>query len=75
MKPYKFHLWHKLEDKDHEKKLNFAHRLLKQPKSTHEYIIYLDEAYFYLTLPVNNLNNRQWSKSQAYIVPETPLHD
>ena len=25
LKPYKFHLWHKLEDKEYEKRLNFAH--------------------------------------------------
>ena len=25
LKPYKFHLWHKLEVKEYEKKLNFAH--------------------------------------------------
>ena len=31
LKPYKFHLWHKLEDKDYEKRLNFAHWFLKQP--------------------------------------------
>ena len=28
LKPYKFHLWHKLEDKDYEKRLNFAHWFL-----------------------------------------------
>ena len=30
------------------------------PQSTHEHIICSDEAYFYLTLPVNNQNNRQY---------------
>ena len=29
LKPYKFHLWHKLEDKDYEKRLNFAQTWLK----------------------------------------------
>ena len=75
LKPYKFHLWHKLEDKDYEKRLNFAHWFLKQPESTHEYIICSDEAYFYLTLPLNNQNNRQWSKSNPYIGIEKPLND
>ena len=28
LKPYKFHLWHKLEVKDYEKMLNFAHRFI-----------------------------------------------
>ena len=75
LKPYKFHLWHKLEDKDYEKRLNFAHWFLKQPESTHEYKICSDEAYFYLTLPLNNQNNRQWSKSNPYIGIEKPLND
>ena len=48
LKQYKFHSWHKLEEKD------------------------CDEAYFYLTLPVNYQNNR--SKSQPYIWTETLLH-
>jgi len=75
LKPYKFHLWHKLEDKDHGKRLNFAHWILKLPLSAFDYLICSDEAYFYLTLPVNNQNNRQWSKSQPYIGVEAPLHD
>ena len=75
LKPYKFHLWHKLEDKDYEKRLNFAHWFVKQPESTHEYIICSDEAYFYLILPLNNQNNRQWSKSNPYIGIEKPLND
>ena len=75
LKPYKFHLWHKLEVKEYEKKLNFAHWFIKLPKSTHEYIICSDEAYFYLTLFVNNQNNRQWSKSKPYIGTKTHLHD
>ena len=34
-----------------------------------------DEAYFYLTLPINNQNNRIWSESQPCVDVETPLHD
>ena len=29
LKPYKYHLWHKLEDKYYKKRLNFAHWILK----------------------------------------------
>ena len=75
LKPFKFHLWHKLEDKDYEKRLNFADWFLKLLESTHEHIICSDEVYFYLTLTVNNQNNRQCSKSQPYIGKENPLHD
>ena len=74
-KPYKFHQWHKLEQEDYGKRLNFADWFLKLPKSAPEYMICCDEAYFYLTLPVNNQNNRQWSQVQPYIGVETPLHD
>ena len=75
LKPYKFHLWHKLEEKDFEKILFFAHWLIKLPKSTHEYITCSDESYFYLTFLVKNQNNRQWSKSLSYFGTETSLHD
>ena len=37
LKPCKLHLKHNLEDKDYEKRLNFAHWFLKQLKSAHEY--------------------------------------
>ena len=70
-----FHVWHKLEDKDYKKRLNFAHWFIKLSKSIDKYTICSDEAYFYLTLPVKNQNNRQWSKSQPYIGIESPLHD
>ena len=75
LKPYKFHQWHKLEQGDYGKRLNFADWWLKLPKAAPEYMICCDEAYFYLTLPVNNQNNRQWSETQPYIGVETPLHD
>lgn len=75
LKPFKFHLWHKLLDQDYEKRVNFAQWFLKHAKSAHEYIIASDEAYFYLTLPVNKQNNRHWSESQPCIGVEKPLHD
>ena len=58
LKPYKFHLWHNMNDKDYEKRLNFAHCFIKLPKSTHEYIICSDEAYFYSTLPLSIQSNQ-----------------
>ena len=38
-------------------------------------MVFSDEAYFYLTLPVNIQNNRQWSKGQPFLDVERPLHD
>ena len=72
---YKFHQWHKLEDKDYGKRVEFAKWFIKLPPSALSYIIFSDESYFYLTLPINKKNNRTWSKSQPLIVIEQPLHD
>lgn len=75
LKPYKYHQWHKLESGDHEKRLNFASWFLNEPQITNDYLICSDEAYFYLTLPLNNQNNRIWSESQPCVGVEAPLHD
>jgi hypothetical protein len=72
---YKFHTWHKLEEKDYEKRADFALWFLKQPASALDYMIFSDEAYFYLTLPVNKQNNRTWSKDNPLNGVEQPLHD
>ena len=37
--------------------------------------IYSDEAYFYLTLPINKQNNRNWRESSPYQGIEIHLHD
>ena len=75
LKPYKFHQWHKLEDQDYEKRLIFANWALNLTRPPLDYIIFSDEAYFYLTLPINKQNNRQWSKSDPWLGVEKPLHD
>ena len=72
---YKFHQWHKLEDLDYPKRENFALWFLNLPAATLYNMIFSDEAYFYLTLPVNKQNNRQWSESQPYVGVEQPLYD
>ena len=75
LKSYKFHLWHKLEDHDYDKRLVFARWFLKQPVKKRPFFFFSDEAYFYLTLPLNHQNNRVWSDSQPCVGIETPLHD
>jgi AraC-like DNA-binding protein len=72
---YKFHQWHKLEDSDYPKRLNFAQWFLKLPITALFNMIFSDEAYFYLTLPLNKQNNRCWSESQPCVGIEEPLHD
>jgi len=75
LKPYKLHQWHKLEVHDYEKRVDFANRFLSLPKDAKNFFICSDEAYFYLTLPVNKQNNRNWSDSYLYEGIEMPLHD
>ena len=75
LKPYKFHIWHKLEYHDYKKRLNFSYWFLNRPKSTKDFMVCSDEAYFYLTLPVNIQNKRQWSTDQPDLEIERPLQD
>ena len=63
LKPYKFHNWHVIEEHDYAKRLAFAEWFLSLPKATGQYMIFSDEAYFYLTLPNNKQNNRYWDDS------------
>ncbi len=42
-------MWHKLDEKDYQKRVDFAQWFLKQPSDTLSYIICSDEAYFCLT--------------------------
>ena len=75
LKPYKFHQWHKLEETDYGKRLFFAQWFLNLPKASRKFCFFSDEAYFYLTLPPNKQNNRQWGSSQLVVGTEKPLHD
>ena len=59
LKLYKFHRWHKLEDKDCPKRVSFADWFLSLPQSHHKYMFFSDEAYFYLTLTLNKQNNQE----------------
>lgn len=75
LKPYKFHQWHKLEDKDPPKRLKFAEWFSELPAATSQFLSCSDEAYFYLTLPLNKQNNRVWSESDPCLGVEQPLQD
>ena len=59
---YKFHLCHKLEDKDYEKRVNFALWFFEHPASVLDHMIFSDEVYFYLTLPSDKQNIVIWSQ-------------
>jgi hypothetical protein len=75
LKPFKFHNWHFIEEHDYAKRLEFAQWFLKLRKSTEQFMIFSDEAYFYLTLPNNKQNNRYWDVSANGYGIEVPLHD
>ena len=64
LKPYKFHRWHKIDKKDFSKRVIFAEWFLSLPACTKDFFICTDEAYFYITLPVNKQNNRTWASEQ-----------
>jgi hypothetical protein len=75
LKPYKLHNWNKLECHDYERRVKFANWFLGLPKDHKYFFICSDEAYFYLTLPLNRQNNRIWSDSIPFDAIEVPLHD
>ena len=45
------------------------------PKSTMNYMIFSNKAFFYLTFPPNNQNNFRWVESNHCLGVETSLHD
>ena len=75
LKPFKFHNWHFIEEHDYAKRLEFAQCFLKLRKSTEQFMIFSDEAYFYLTLPNNKQNNLYWDVSANWYGIKVPLHD
>lgn len=75
LKPYKFQQWQKLEPHDYEKRVEFATWFLNLRSDAKWFLICTDEAYFYLTLPINKQNNRIWSHSKPEEGIEIPLND
>jgi hypothetical protein len=75
LKPYKIHEWHKLEEADYQKRINVADFFKGLPKNALSFLICCDEAYFYLTPPVNSQNYRMWLESKPSDKIERPLHD
>ena len=75
LKPFKTQAVQKLEVADYEKRVQFAEWFLNRPKNTVDYIIFSDEAYFYLTEKVNKQNNRLWLEYNPYETRQVPLHD
>ena len=75
LKAYKYNTWQKLEYHDYQKRVDFAQWFLALPKETKFSLVCSDEAYFYLTLPLNKQNNRIWSPDQPNEGIEVPLHD
>ena len=75
LKPYKLQNWHRLETHDYEKRLDFANWCIGLGPYFKNWLICSDEAYFYLTLPLNKQNNREWLESRPWEGIETPLHD
>lgn len=75
LKPYKYNDYHELEPEDYPKRVKFASWFLSLPKNSHEWFVFSDEAYFYLTQSINKQNNRMWLESRPIDWIERPLHD
>ena len=75
LKAYKFNNCHVIEEADYEKRELFADWFLSLPESTEYNMIFSDEAYFYLSLPINKQNNRYWGDTSQQYAVEVPLHD
>ena len=45
------------------------------PKNALSFLIFCDEAYFYLVPPINSQNDRMWLESKQSNKVERPLHD
>lgn len=75
LKPYKPQIVQKLLPTDYAKRLEFAEWYLSQSAEVQQNMIFSDEAWFYLTQPINKQNNRIWAESNPNELVEKPLHD
>lgn len=75
LKSYKYQQWHKLEEYDYKKRVEFAQWFLSLRPSSKFFFICSDEAYFYLSLPINKQNNRLWSNDRPVEGIEVGLHE
>ena len=73
--PYKIQAFHRLLAPDLKKRVDFAEWFFKTLDISHGRIICTDEAYFYLTEPLNKQNNRIWASEKPQGGIERPLHD
>jgi inhibitor of nuclear factor kappa-B kinase subunit alpha len=75
LKPYKLQEYHQLKPPDYSQRVEFAKWLLSLPPEAIDTFICCDEAWFYLTKPVNKQNDRLWSESELFEMVERPLQD
>lgn len=71
--PYKFQMAQALNQKDFEKRLQFAVKM-EESFRCFENIIFSDEAHFYLNGMVNKQNFRFYSEENPQLIKETCLH-
>ena len=62
-------------DGNDERRVDFASWFLNPPKNAHEWFIFSDEAYFYLSESINKQNKRMCLDSRPIDWIERPLHD
>ena len=62
LKPYKIQHCQELEPPDYAKRLFFSEWFKPLPPGTRDNMIFSDEVHFYLHLPANKQNNREWTE-------------
>ena len=72
LKPYQVHECHGLKPADHAKRVRFADWLLSRPPKAKTTMILSDEAWLYLTLPINKENDRTWTLEKLLEYIERP---
>jgi hypothetical protein len=75
LKPYKEQEYHQLLPADHDKRVEFANWVLSLPPEALLCFIMSDEAYFYLTPPINKQSDRIWSATKPLESIQRPLQD
>lgn len=73
-RPYKLKVMQELKDTDFEKRLQFAQDFLDHFLHDIEFVIWSDEAYFYLDGTVHTRNAYIWSSENHHSFVTKPLH-
>ena len=72
LKPYKPNTYFQILTEHYPKRVEFCNWALVLPLGTHNWFIFYDEAWFYLTQKQNKQNNRSWLPEHPTDSPHPP---